>query len=89
MQTSTGNWNSSDSITARRLILDAQAAHAAPYHQNYEIRGIVGPIPTELAQSYCDVHNRLAMEAQSVLRIPQPSDHPWGQPGCAAGALIG
>jgi GNAT superfamily N-acetyltransferase len=45
--------------------LDDLAVQSAPYHQAYELRVIIGPIPAELAASYCDVQNRLGIDAPS------------------------
>jgi GNAT superfamily N-acetyltransferase len=37
-------------------------AEAAPYHRDYEIRAVVGPVPAELRASYVDVRNLLVVE---------------------------
>ncbi|MGA8247202.1 MAG: GNAT family N-acetyltransferase [Nocardioides sp.] len=54
----------------RRLALPADAdlltrleAEAAPYHRDYEIRTVVGPVPEELAASYIPLSNLLVVEA--------------------------
>jgi GNAT superfamily N-acetyltransferase len=44
-------------------LLTQLAVYAAPHHGDYRIHPHVGPIPVELAQGYCDVSNRLAVEA--------------------------
>lgn len=46
-------------------LLDRLATMAAPHHQDYTIRSVVGPIPAELAQGYCDVINRLTIDSPS------------------------
>lgn len=46
-------------------LLDALAAGAAPHHDGYRLRTVVGPIPAELAQGYCDAVNRLRVDAPS------------------------
>lgn len=46
-------------------LLDVLATQAAPFHRDYEVCTIVGPIPAELAQGYCDLTNRLAIDAPS------------------------
>lgn len=43
--------------------LDALAAEARVRHEDYSVVPVVGPIPADLAQGYCDVHNRLTVEA--------------------------
>jgi GNAT superfamily N-acetyltransferase len=45
--------------------LDALAAEAAPYHREYEIRTVVGPVPDDLAASYVALKNLLVVEAPS------------------------
>jgi GNAT superfamily N-acetyltransferase len=54
----------------RRLPLPADldhlarlAAEAAPYHRDYEIRAVVGPVPDDLAESYVALKNLLKVEA--------------------------
>jgi GNAT superfamily N-acetyltransferase len=54
----------------RRLKLPADAerlarleAEAAPYHRDYEIRAVVGPVPDDLAESYVRLKNMLTVEA--------------------------
>lgn len=42
--------------------LDRLAAEAAPYHEGYEIRPVVGRIPDDLRASYVDVRNLLLVE---------------------------
>lgn len=44
-------------------LLDGLTVRSAPHYRGYEIRSVVGPIPSELAQGYCDVHNRLTVDA--------------------------
>jgi GNAT superfamily N-acetyltransferase len=43
--------------------LDALASEAAPYHREYCIRTVVGPVPDDLAASYVALKNLLAVEA--------------------------
>jgi GNAT superfamily N-acetyltransferase len=43
--------------------LDALAAQAAPYHRDYDVRTVVGPVPDELADSYVALKNLLSVEA--------------------------
>lgn len=43
--------------------LTALASQARAGRRGYTLRTIVGPIPADLAQGYCDVNNRLALEA--------------------------
>ncbi|MEJ7689644.1 MAG: hypothetical protein WKF76_03990 [Nocardioidaceae bacterium] len=44
-------------------LLTSVAARAREKHRGYRLRTIVGPIPSDVAQGYCDVNNRLALEA--------------------------
>lgn len=44
-------------------LLDTLAAQARKHSGDHELRTFVGPIPPAFAQSYCDVHNRLALDA--------------------------
>ncbi len=44
-------------------LLTALAAQAAGRHRGYTLCTVVGPIPADLAQGYCDVNNRLALDA--------------------------
>ncbi len=44
-------------------LLDTLEAQTTRHHEDYQICTVVGPIPAELAQGYCDVHNRLTVEA--------------------------
>lgn len=44
-------------------LLDSLAAHARMRHGDYQLRTVIGPIPPDLAQGYCGVHNRLALDA--------------------------
>ncbi len=44
-------------------LLASLAREAADSHRDYRLRTVVGPIPGDLAQGYCDVHNRLALDA--------------------------
>jgi hypothetical protein len=43
-------------------LLDRLAAEAAPYHRDYEIRPVVGPVPDELRASYIEIDNLLVVE---------------------------
>ena len=43
--------------------VDRLAAEAAPYHDGYEIRSFVGPVPGELRASYVEIRNLLGIEA--------------------------
>jgi GNAT superfamily N-acetyltransferase len=43
-------------------LLDRLAAESAPYHRDYEIRTVVGPVPDELRASYIEVDNLLVVE---------------------------
>jgi GNAT superfamily N-acetyltransferase len=45
--------------------LDELAAAAAPYHRDYDIRAVVGPVPDDLADSYVALKNLLVVEAPS------------------------
>jgi GNAT superfamily N-acetyltransferase len=56
----------------RRLALPADpdllarlAAEAAPHHEGYRIRTVVGPVPDDLAASYVALKNLLVVEAPS------------------------
>ncbi len=44
-------------------LLTSLATQAQDKHCGYQLHTLVGPIPLELAQGYCDVNNRLALEA--------------------------
>lgn len=44
-------------------LLDRLAAEAQPFHDAYRIVTFVGPVPPEYAQGFCDVVNRLAVDA--------------------------
>lgn len=44
-------------------LLTSLAAQTRDTQRSYRLRTVVGPIPPELAQAYCDVNNRLALEA--------------------------
>ncbi len=46
-----------------RTRLDALAHQTAPHHTGYQLRTVIGPIPADLAQGYCDVQNRLRLDA--------------------------
>jgi GNAT superfamily N-acetyltransferase len=46
-------------------LLDRLAAEAAPRHQEYRIRTVVGPVPEELAASYMALKNQLGVEMPS------------------------
>ncbi len=43
-------------------LLDRLAAEAAPYHEGYEVRAFVGPMPPELRASYVEVNNLMMVE---------------------------
>jgi GNAT superfamily N-acetyltransferase len=43
-------------------LVDRLAAQAAPYHQDYEILPVLGPVPVELRPSYVEVRNLLDVE---------------------------
>jgi GNAT superfamily N-acetyltransferase len=43
-------------------LVDRLAAQAAPYHQDYEILPVLGPVPVELRPSYVELRNLLAVE---------------------------
>lgn len=43
-------------------LVDRLAGEAAAYHDDYEIRAFVGPVPAELRASYVDVDNLLLVE---------------------------
>jgi GNAT superfamily N-acetyltransferase len=45
-----------------RARLDRLAAEAAPYHEGYEVRAFVGPMPPELRASYVEVSNLMMVE---------------------------
>jgi GNAT superfamily N-acetyltransferase len=44
-------------------LLDTLAAEATAHHLGYRLLTIIGPIPAEYAQGYCDVQNRLMLDA--------------------------
>jgi len=44
-------------------LLGSLATQARTRHGGYELRTVIGPIPSDLAQGYCDVHNRLTLDA--------------------------
>ncbi|MBO0844729.1 MAG: GNAT family N-acetyltransferase [Nocardioides sp.] len=46
-------------------LLDRLAAEAAPHHQEYEIRTVVGPVPDGLAASYVALRNMMNVEMPS------------------------
>ncbi len=52
-------------LPVREDLLDRLAVEAAPHHRAYSILPVVGPIPAELAQGYCDAINRLTIDAPS------------------------
>jgi GNAT superfamily N-acetyltransferase len=43
-------------------LVERLAAQAAPYHEGYEIRAVLGPVPVELRPSYVDLRNLLLVE---------------------------
>jgi GNAT superfamily N-acetyltransferase len=43
--------------------LDAMVAEAAPHHAGYRIETFDDPLPEELLPSFCEAHNRLAVDA--------------------------
>jgi GNAT superfamily N-acetyltransferase len=53
-------------------LLERLAAGAAPHHDAYSILPVVGPVPGELAQGYCDVINRLTIDAPSGDLVVEP-----------------
>ena len=44
-------------------VLTHLAAEAAPYHSDYELRSLSGPMPDDIVQSYLELSTRLATEA--------------------------
>jgi GNAT superfamily N-acetyltransferase len=46
-------------------LLDRLAAEAAPYHHDYRIVAVVGPVPGELARSYVALKNLMELEMPS------------------------
>jgi GNAT superfamily N-acetyltransferase len=52
-------------LPADHDLLDRLAAEAAPYHRDYRIRTVVGPVPDDLAASYVALKNLLQVEAPS------------------------
>lgn len=63
----------------RRLALPADAdriarleVEATPYHRDYEIRAVVGPVPDDLADSYIRLKNLLTVEAPPGELVLEP-----------------
>jgi GNAT superfamily N-acetyltransferase len=52
-------------LPADPSMLDRLAAEAAPHHQDYSVRSVVGPVPEDLAPSYVALSNQLVVEAPS------------------------
>ena len=52
-------------LPADRALLDRLAARAAPHHDGYRIRTVVGPVPDDLAARYVALKNLLQTEAPS------------------------
>ncbi|MGH3471636.1 MAG: GNAT family N-acetyltransferase [Nocardioidaceae bacterium] len=50
-------------LPVQGALLDSLASDAAAQAESYLLRAVVGPIPVELAQGYCDVYNRLSTDA--------------------------
>jgi GNAT superfamily N-acetyltransferase len=51
------------SLPADAALLARLAAEAAPFHRDYAVRAVVGPVPADLASSYNDLRNLLGVEA--------------------------
>jgi GNAT superfamily N-acetyltransferase len=50
-------------LPADQALLDRLAAEAAPYHREYTVRAVVGPVPDDLAPTYNGLRNLLGIEA--------------------------
>jgi GNAT superfamily N-acetyltransferase len=50
-------------LPADTSLLDRLAGAAAPYHRDYTVRAVVGPVPDELAASFVALKNLLGVEA--------------------------
>jgi GNAT superfamily N-acetyltransferase/RimJ/RimL family protein N-acetyltransferase len=53
------------SLPADPFLLERLATEAEPYHRDYAIRVVVGPVPSELAASYVALKNRITVEMPS------------------------
>ena len=50
-------------VPATRDRWEALAAECAPYHQDYELRTVVGALPDELVEGFCAIQNMFMSEA--------------------------